>query len=124
MTNVLTFPSEDTLQQRISRVVNTLMHERQLKRYTLAEALGIDPSVVSTKMKPNGGNRWSPEDILNLARFFELPVGYFYGEDGDTPPTTPSGTLVGRAGLEPATKGLAVCGHDDLALIAYLPSAA
>ena len=85
------------------RVNHLLFINRRFNQTALADRLGLSRSTVSQKLA--GVTRWNVDEIVTIARTFEVSTDYLFGLE-PIESATPNSSLVGRTGLEPVTDGL------------------
>ncbi|GAB3750184.1 helix-turn-helix domain-containing protein [Microlunatus parietis] len=71
----------DTLQDRVTGVVFTLLAIRRMSQNQLAAALEIAPSTLSGKL--GGRRRWSIDDLAELASIFGVNPQIFLRQPGE-----------------------------------------
>lgn len=91
MTMTLASEPGDNADALIGERVHQLMWLNQVTQTTLAPILGIGQTGLSPKLRGKRG--WSADELVNVARYFGVSVGYLFGEDDG----------VGPAGIEPTT---------------------
>lgn len=77
-------PSEAEVQGSITALVKLLLEVRRTTRKDLAEALDIPPTSLSHALSGQGPPRqrsWKPGEVWRLAKYFQVPVEAFFGDD-------------------------------------------
>ena len=83
-----------------------IMWDRRMKQAELAEALGLEQSALSKRLRGERG--WSVSEVLIAARHLGTTISYLAGEtDNPHPDQDPDGDGgVRHQGLEPRTRWL------------------
>ena len=66
-------------QETASALARTLIAQRDVKRVKLAAELGVSPQALSSKL--SNSRPWTLDEVSGLAKYFEVPVAAFFGED-------------------------------------------
>lgn len=66
-----------------------MMWDRRMKQADLAEALGLQQSALSKRLRGERG--WSVSELLTVARRLDTSIAYLAGETDDEPSRDPDG---------------------------------
>lgn len=76
-------PGKREVDAEVGRRIHMLMWDRGVTQTKFGLALGIDQSNIAKKLRGKAG--WSLGEIVATARYFDVPIGYLFGEGEDLP---------------------------------------
>jgi hypothetical protein len=83
------FEELENVDRLVGKRVHELVWDRRLTNKSVAPQLGMDPSGFSRRLRGERG--WSTSELLRVAMFFGVTVGYLFGEEEGPAPISGQG---------------------------------
>ncbi len=74
-------PNKRQVDAEVGRRIHMLMWDHGLTQTTFGAAIGVDQSALAKRLRGKAG--WSLAEVVNAANYFNVPIGYLFGEGDD-----------------------------------------